>query len=313
MHQIDPDIIVWQNKGNLPGSVDRQRVLMIGDVFYNFTYYAGSYSLYKSDKQNISWSVNAVSGLDSDVVTTSIHYLNGRFFAVSNNGNSYVSPDGLSWAPAGNGKYLKAIYGVVPAKQTAQDELLVVLKEGSNYSLATTKDMMAFVPVNSVGLPPMNSLPVSEFSSFTNYNRNGLSNFLVVTGGLNQEAEVASTEDDKDKGRLSSTLLIQYTSSGISVTQSAKNTIFKGEGLTSFLYDTGKLYVIADDKFYISDTWGQKWIAADKQVLDPSPTGRKARQAITENGNIWLFGGMSSTDSSVYYNDVWKGRLNSVK
>lgn len=315
VHKVDPEVIVWKDMDSFPASIDDQKVLLIDNQFYSFVFYSGSVKLYKSQVNNLSWVSSDVSGLPASLIVSSIHYLNGNFFAIANDGSSYTSTDGgLTWSVVVNYKYVKTIYGVVPASIENDDELLVLLKDGENYSFATTKNIKDFTPINGVGIPSLNTLPVSGFAAYTNYDRKSNSNLLLITGGLNIEAENATTEDVKDKGRLSSVVLAQRGVSGVSLSVSAKTSLFKGEGLSAFMYNQGSIYVFANDSIYISPTasWGYRWVIPKNMTLDSGMGKRTDRQVIVDGENIWVFGGRSR-ESNTYYNDVWRGRLNGVK
>lgn len=121
---------------------------------------------------------------------------------------------------------------------------------------------------------------------------------LILSGGL-----------DNSGKEISDTWVVRNAEGGLEISSFIRNILYKGPGLSNFFYDE-QIYVLAQNKFYISKTWGDIWFAApNKQMLDPDMTVRSGQSLIvdTEN-NIWIFGGIS--ENGTYLNDVWKGRLN---
>lgn len=303
IHQVDPDLFVWNNMGTLPQSAEAQKALLVGGDFYTYTAVSGSVKLFKSNKNSLSWTEEAVSVLPSSVILNSIYYFNSQFIAVSEEGNSYVSTDGANWSQQSNGAKVAGVYGVIPGKSESEDELLLLVDNAGEYVLATTRDMVSIEYPGVTGLGGKDLIPLKDFASATNYDRSSKSKYLVLTGGT------SATGQD-----LNSTLLFEKTTSGsISIMRSVKNNLFKGKGLSLFFYTDNYMYVIAENQFYRSNSWGEKWEKApSKQVFDEAIALRTEQSVVVDNENIWLFGG-KDMDAERYLNDVWKGRLNSFK
>jgi len=303
IHKIDPDVFVWNNMGVLPQSTGKQKVLIKGDDFYLYTVESGIVKLFKSNKNSLSWTVENPSILPASVIVNSITYFNGKFMAISSEGNSYTSDNGTDWTQQSNGKNVLAVYGVIPGKAESDDVLLLLMEKSGTYVLGTTNDMISIDEPNTVGLGSEDLIPVYEFASATNYDRSSNYKFLILTGGITRNSGI----------ELNSTVIIEKTSGGISVTRSTKNYLFKGKGLSTFFYSENYLYTIANNQLYLSNSWGERWQKAPaKQLLDSGISERQEQSVVVENGNIWLFGGKDST-TGVYLNDVWKGRLNGFK
>lgn len=303
IHQIDPDVFVWNNMGALPQSVEAQKVLLVGDNFYTYSVVSGGIKLFKTNKNSLSWTEETVSALPASVVLNSINYFNGQFVAVSENGDSYVSADGANWSLQPNGAKVSGIYGVIPGKNESEDELLLLVDNGGEYVLATTRDMVSVEYPNVTGLGGKDLIPLKDFASVTNYDRNSRAKYLVLTGGI------SATGQD-----LNSTLLFEKGTDGsVSVMRSVKNNLFKGKGLSLFFYINNYMYVIAENQFYRSNSWGERWEKVpSKQIIDEAVSLRTEQSVVVDNGDIWLFGG-KDIDADRYLNDVWKGRLNSFK
>lgn len=305
VHQIDPDVIKWENKGTLPSNVGRQKVLLVNNEFYSYSVLSGSVTLYTSSINNLSWTKKTVSVLPTNVDISSITYFNGQFFAISDNGRSYTSVNGESWNEQNNGKFITSIYGVLPGKTEGQDILLLSFREGAVYYFATTTDLLSVNKVNKIqGATSDNIItefPITQMSSYSNIQRSSQStNMLILAGGLHNSTE------------LSSTWLVKKASEGIEISPSY-NAHFKGSGLSLFPYN-GMMYVLDKNQLYLSSSWGINWeTTPESQILDPQITERTKQSVIVDNNNyIWIFGGVS-TDGNVFFNDIWKGILNGIK
>lgn len=306
IHKVDPDTISWKQMESYPVSIGKSKTLLVdNNKFYTYSVQNGSVSLFTSDRTSLNWLSKTISGLPSTIKPETIFNMNGVFYGVLDNGDSYKSNDGLLWENANNGKVINSIVGVLPAEVSSADELLVTINDGGKYYFGKTKDMVSVEVVDYLSVSPTNnqvpsSFPIQGEASYTSYSTDRNKRMLILNGGL------GTTGAD-----INYTWFIKNTTQGLDLTPSAKNTLFQGAGLSNTLYD-GKLYVLAENQFYISNTWGANWYKApNKQKLDPSMAKRSGQTLIvdTEN-NIWIFGGVS-TDGT-YLNDVWRGRLNKL-
>lgn len=306
IRQVDPNIITWENMGTLPSEAGKQKVLLINNEFYSYSLVSGAVVLFTSPRTNLNWTSTSITTLPANTDINSISYFEGQFFAISDNGKSYISTDGKDWTEESNDKYVTSIYGILPGKTTAQDAILLSIKEGSDYYFATSKDLQTLDIINKISGSVTNNIP-NEFpttglSSYSNIQRNSQSsNILIITGGINKEgAEQAST------------WLVKKTTDGIEISQ-AYNSYFKGSGLSLFPYNN-MMYALDKNQLYASSSWGINWTKApETQVLDERIEERSGQSVIVDEDNyIWIFGGISTTND-IYFNDIWRGILNGIK
>ena len=82
---------------------------------------------------------------------------------------------------------------------------------------------------------------------------------------------------------------------------------------TLFFYDNNT-YLLTNssgtNSLYYSDNFGLEWKSAgENQSLPTEMEFRKKASVITDNNNnIWIFGGVSGTQTQL--DDVWRGKLN---
>lgn len=306
IHNVDPDKFVWEHKGSIAQSEGQQKVLVKENDFYAYAVVAGVVKLFKSDKSTLSWVEYTTSVLPNTVILNSITFFNGKFMAISSDGNSFSSDNGIDWQQQNNGENVLAIYGVVPSKDEADDFLLLLIESGGKYILGTTKDLVSVEKPSVVGLPSEDVIPVFDFASATNYDRNSGSKFLIITGGITKGGVESN-----------STFIVEKTSTGLTLSRSTKNGLFKGAGLSLFFYTQNHLYVIANNQLYFSTSWGEKWQKSTlKHLIDTDVPERTEQSVVVENGNIWIFGGKepdTESTTGVYLNDIWKGRQNGFK
>lgn len=304
IHQVDPDTILWQQMSSYPVALGDSKTLLSDNKFYTYSVLNNSISLFTTDLNSINWKAESLSGLNSDILPESIFLMNSTFFAIDKNGKSYKSTDGMTWMTIGNGKTVNSILGIVPGISRADDILLLTIEDAGKYYFAKTKDLSSIETVTNLnGSSISYQIPATEFplrkaASLPSYSSDRNFRMLMLSGGL----DVAGQE-------VSNTWVIRNESNGLEISSFIRNILFGGSGLSNFFYDDN-IYVLSENQFYISKTWGDIWISApSKQMLDPDMTERTGQTLIVDsNNNIWIFGGMS--DNGTYLNDVWKGRLN---
>jgi hypothetical protein len=146
-------------------------------------------------------------------------------------------------------------------------------------------------------------IPVSGFTSASVEHPDSYSaRYLVLAGGLrendtpNNAVWLLQEKDDK----------ITYPSDPATISTT---------GSSLFYYDK-RLYLmtlsLGDEKnsFLISDNFGLAWTAAEEnQAFDEDFTPRTNATVITDDdNNIWIFGGISSTQTRLV--DAWRAQLN---
>jgi len=311
IHQIDPDVMYWEQVNVLPSSADAQRVLSTGSSFYAYLASSGVVSLYTSPVSGISWTAQPVSGLPAGgIVVENISTFGGKLFAITDGGDSYLSNDGMSWSQKTNGKNVKSILGTLPdsgSNTSSNDVLLVTYEEGGKYYFGTTTDFSEIRKVETIlgqGVDIDKSIksgfPIKGAAGVTNNSGDKWTKVLLLMGGV-----------DSNGDELNSTWMISKTGDEYSLMLFNRTASFKGEGLSAFQYN-GLIYTLASNQLYTSASWGEFWTEApEKQSLDSDIAKRTKQSIIVDDKNyIWIFGGVS--ESNVVLDDIWRGRLNSL-
>lgn len=305
IHKIDPDTLLWKQMPALPALRGNSKTLLINNTFYTYSQANGIYTLYISDRNNINWQQQEVSGLPSGVNAENIFEMNSVLYASDSDGKAYKSSDGKTWANVINDKSVVSILGVIPAENRSDDLLLLTINENGKYYFGKTKDMVSIELVEHISsFPADNQLPVNfplqKCASYTNFSTDKNNRMLILTGGLDSRSNATAYS-----------WLIKNVTGGLEITSFATNAPFEGEGLSIFKYDE-MLYALHADRFYISSKWGSPWNEApNKQMLDSSITKRLKQSVIVDSDNyIWILGGVS--ENGAYLNDVWRGRLNKL-
>ncbi|MFR9165777.1 MAG: DUF6242 domain-containing protein [Dysgonomonas sp.] len=315
IHQIDPDLMTWQSIGNLPlDNITNIKTLIVNNTFYVFANTVDMHTtvLFKSDMSGKNWEQKSVNGLSGGMPLTenprNIYFHKGKFYINWLN-RLHTSNDGENWTDQPNNENyeISGIYGVIPNSSEEKDVLLVGIQEGSNYYYGITSDGSSIAKIDRIPDSPNNNtigsdFPLTGYSSISVRSADRNKNYLVIVGGVN------------NSNPLGSTWLITSDGNGIERTSTKSNPYFKGIGLSAFMYNN-QIYVLNENQFYISSSWGQSWIkASDKQKPDTGIAIRNYQSvAVDDKNNIWLFGGNRiGGNTSPYLNDIWKGRLNSL-
>lgn len=310
VHQIDPDIFIWDNLGALVKSSNSAiKSLIYNNILYVYIKEQNSkVTLYKSDVDNISWSTNTVLGFSetSNPNIETITLLNGNFYMLDNLGKGYETSasDGLNWSATGNDKQLHSILGILPSSAEVKDSLLVVTTDEGKYQFAKSRDLKTIVPVTTIrgyqdDTAP-EEFPSTGFSSMTSYNRNlSTRNLLILSGGTNLKGDLTDLTWHISEGRNN---LLE-----VNPAYSTTNNSFKVKDDYKTVLYVDSVYAFTNDSIYTS-RWGNNWTkASKKQVLDSKIKTNKNQSIFTDDRNfIWIVG---ETDNSSEYN-IWRGRLN---
>lgn len=317
IHQIDPDTIIWKEKQEFRSENGEQKVLLLNDTFYAFSVSESAASLYTTNISDLNnsdptspniWMQQTLSGFPLSMKLNSICIMNDNFFAITEEGESYTSSDGINWEKRNNEKTITTLYGVIPGT-TSDNNLLLVAFRGENqkYYFGTSRDMSSVDVITKISNSRSDTIqtgfPIKGFSSITNFDQGGYYNTLVLTAGL-----------DYTNKELNSIWLVNKSGNELQLSPSTKNPFFKGDSSSVFLYNNS-LYVISNNKMYYSRSWGSTWaLAPNKQMLDPTTKKRNRQSVIVdEENNIWIFGGVFNNNNSItYLNDTWRGRLNKL-
>jgi len=304
IRKVDPDLINWSKITlAIPSSVKEQKTLMTEtDGFYTFSIdNDNQLYLHKTDAEVTKYKtkevINGISA--SNIKLETITLLNGKFYAIDNLKNGYISTNGIDWTQKSSD--VKSILGILPFTSADKDVLLVITTDGTKDSFTKTSDMENFEPIRELSTFESNGLSFSGFSSVTNYDRSNLNkNILTITSGKKADGSYSNL-----------TWFAQVDESGdFRITSNQQHNRFTAKaGIVSFLYDD-YLYVLTDNKLYKSmfaDSWN---LADDKEQPADMEKEASAQSVIVDNNNyIWIFGGVSD-DGGTPVLDIWRGRIN---
>lgn len=303
IHQQDPDTIFWQNvKSNYIDSPSNQVTVADKNQFY--TYYQSG-NIFKLSTSLIgdgaNWTEQILSGMPQNVLLSSIQTIDFdndvTWYATDSDNKVYESENGKDWSWKATTYPVKAIYGKLPS--FTKDSILAIVKDGSEYRFAKTKDFSSLRVLNNVP----SGFPITDLT-FTAVNDPHIysAKYLIVTGG----------EDNNNIPNIS-VWVVQENDFRINTTSNISK--FNVAGSSLFNYDE-KVYIMTSEEnknvFYTSNNYGIFWERANnKQSLPVSFTNRTNQSvAVDSKNNIWIFGG--KTNNSTQLVEVWKGRINKL-
>lgn len=302
IYQEDPYILTWQKiSGNyLSSPVESQITVVYKNRFY--TYYRSGNEI-KADSTAISdtpkWGSVDLSGIPHTLRLSSLVVSGNLIYALDTaTGAVYRSSDGSDWSVTQTEYEVKALYGELPFAEPGSILLAVSHDEKIKFARANN-DLSVIVLMNDL---PAN-MPIVDFSvmkveSTTSY----ASKFIFLAGGdtpnddFNSDIWILQKDGE----------IIKYITS-----EKPEEGILIGSSL--FFYDD-KPYLIAtsagENILIYSENYGMDWITAEEnQSLPIDFAGRTNASVITDaNNNIWIFGGISSSNTQLV--DIWKGKLN---
>lgn len=307
VHKVNPDTLVWENVSNtkqisLPSTVASQKTLLKESAFYTFSVDTDNKLYLHKAQKGSSYAVRkALNGLPaaSKFNLESILLFNDIFYATDADKKVYMSTDGISWQEKFSG--VETILGVVPAMEESNDYLLAVTQDNYLSKITRTNTLEKIRVLNDT---EKGKLPLSGFSSVTNYNRaNKDLNLLMITGGSNASNKVSNQ-----------TWLVQISSDQkLQLMPTDEHKVFTSKlGIPTFMYDN-YLYALVSKKLYRSVSFGTNWTSAptDLEFLDPKMPKASGQSVIVDEDNyIWVFGGIQDNNTLVH--EVWRGRLNKL-
>lgn len=301
-YQQDPYILSWEkiSDGYLPQSVSQQKTIEFNNRF--ITYYIANGAVNATSSavsDGVNWTTAALSGLPPAIQLSSITVTENVLFATDDDNKLFSSSDGYSWMQVNTDYPIVAIYGILPS---ATNDILVMVDDSGTLKLAKTDDFasLQLMEINSSSSP--SDLPVKNFSatkieSATSYTIR----YITIAGG-----------NKTDESNNNDIWILQERNTEISVLKSKKSETVSIDGSSIFFYDE-KPYILTassgKNSLLYSDNFGLEWKAAEEnQALPATFNFRKNASVLTDNDNIWIFGGISQAQTQI--SDVWKGRLN---
>lgn len=302
IYQQDPYILNWEkvasNYINTP--IESQKTIATGGKFN--TYYLSGNEIKMTSRaiaNESQWSEISLSGIPHTLQLSTMITAGSNIYALDEAaGKTYHSSNGTIWNSLETTYKVMALYSELPSPSTGSI-LLAVEDEGkmkfakanSNFSeIVLLNDVPAGMPINN-----FSSLKVESATSYA-------TKFIYIVGGTT--ANNTSNNDvwllEIDNG------VVKFISSKVSGDLSV-------EGSSIFFYN-GMPYLLAKsankNQLMYSQNYGVNWIVAEEnQSLPDEFAVRTNSSVITDNfNNIWIFGGISTSNNQVV--DIWRGKLN---
>ncbi len=298
IYQQDPYILSWEKKSNyLSSPPTEQKTILLNDQFITYYKSSGTARAVSTSNDGETWSTVDLEGFPATAQLNSLLASGNAAYALDENGDVYGSDGmGIAWSRIPTDHAVQAIYGILPS--ATNGVILVAVNDNGTLRFALTDDFSEIRLMNNIP----SGIPVSGFTSASVEHPDSYSaRYLVLAGGLrendtpNNAVWLLQEKDDK----------ITYPSDPATISTA---------GSSLFYYDK-RLYLmtlsLGDEKnsFLISDNFGLAWTAAEENQAFPEGfTPRTNATVITEGNNIWVFGGISSTQTRLV--DAWRAQLN---
>lgn len=302
-HQQDPDTVFWQSVNNNYIATPTDQVT-VSNLQSFFTYHKTNNTISLSTspfEDGELWINQSLSGLPQNIVLKSIQNdvveENETWYAVDTDSKVYLSMNGIDWAEQPTQYPVKSILGKMPS--FSKDSVLAIIKDGDKYKFAKTMDFSSLHLLNEIPF----GFPVKDFTSTTI--KDALiytAKYLIVTGG-------------KEINNIPNRNVWVLQENETKITFTSKQLEFNVAGSSLFNYDN-KMYLLTLDGnknvFYTSTNYGLFWEkASSKQQLPLEFINRKDQSVNIDNkNNIWIFGGVTPSQSQIV--EIWKGRINKL-
>ena len=306
IYQSDPYIIDWNRikDSYLAPPVGEHRTIAHENDFYTYYRSGSGIKAYSAPiSENPEWTeASSLSGMPDNILLTSLITCGGTQYALTPSGAVYRSDNAITWNEVSTSYEVKAIYGELPF--VTQGSVLLAVNDGETLKFAKTSE--AFSEIVLMNNIPEN-MPITDFSALTVESSTVYANkFIFISGG--KKADNTSNND----------IWVLQESNGIITfftSQKPDEGILEGSSL--FFYDDQPYLITTTSTgknlLMYSNNYGAEWSNAGENQAFPSEpvdfTARKYASVITDNNNnIWIFGGISLSDTQI--GDIWKGRLN---
>lgn len=304
IYQQDPYILSWKKirEDYLPKAVNQQKTVAFNNRF--ITYYIVNSTVNATSTvagDGVNWTTAALLGLPPTIQLSSITVAENALYAIDEDNRLFSSSDGYSWMQSATDYPVMAIYGIIPS--TAKSDILVMVNDNGSLKLAKTDDFTSLQLIemsstsSSVEELPVRNFSATQIESTTSYTIK----YIAITGGNNSDDSINND-----------IWILQEKDGKISVLKSKKTNSVPIEGSSVFFYNEKPyLFIASSEKnsLLYSGNYGLEWdYVEDNQALPATFDFRKNVSVITDNNNIWIFGGISQAQTQII--DVWKGRLN---
>lgn len=312
VHQVNPDtMLINDYPATLPVLSDRNKTFQLSDGYFRtyFSSLASGFTVYQSDITVSAWTQKPVNGLTEVMNSASVCQFKGAWYACSESGKLYISPDGLDWVLTGDGHTFVTLYGSLKRKYIYEPDscnLIGLVKDvsGDIYT-ARSADGVTWVDSTQVD----DDFPVYDYASVLGTTVTDVQYYTVASGlrsDSSYSTSVWSTEDGFKWVQISSSkYLLVSNIKGASL-------FYYDDYLVCFggLKSTGA-YTSA---VAVSKDHGKNWIEAPDTWVFPSiESGQAYGSMIVQHVEdlvndkdrefIWCFGGLNNGNTSP---SVWK-------
>lgn len=304
VHDKDPYILSWEKVVDdyIVPPIDNQSTILFNNRF--ITYFISNEvvgAVSSSSDDGANWTTANVSGLPPNILLSSLNFAEDAIYVLDDNNSVYSSTDGFTWSLTVAEYPVIANYGILPSNDNGKS--LVIIYDNDIYRFAQTSDFTDFNIIGTESTVSISDFPVTDFSSISiNSSTSYAIKFLIIAGGIKADN---SANDD--------IWIIQEKDGLISVLKSKKIGVASLSESSLFYYDNN-IYLLTnlsgENKLFYSDNFGLEWKpTGENQSLPAEMDFRKNTSVITDNNNnIWIFGGVSGTQTQL--DDVWRGKLN---
>ncbi len=303
IYEKDPSVLSWEkiSESYLPQGIEQQKTIAFNNRFITYNLLNGKVTATSSPLDDgVNWISTELSELPPTVILSSLTISKNALFLIDENNRLFRSSNGYSWIQVATDYPIIAIYGILPS--ATKGDILVMVNDNDTYKIAETDDFSTIhiMEMDAFSSPidlPSKNFSTSQIESKTTY----AVKYISIAGGVK-----ANNSYNND------IWIIQEKDGIITALKSKKTNPISLDGSTIFFYDE-KPYILLfsseGNSFIYSKNNGAEWEYTDQnQALPSNFDYRKNASVITDNNNIWIFGGVSQAQNQIV--DVWKGRLN---
>lgn len=305
VHDKDPYILSWEKISDgyyiTPNITDQTTVSYNNRFITYFIANEAMGAVSSSSNDGANWTTANISGLPPNVLLSSLNASEDALYILDETNRVFNSTDGFTWSMTDTDFPIIANYGILPSDNNGKS--LVIIDDNNTYKFAQTDDFSDFSFMEIESNTNISEFPVRDFSSISiNSSTSHAIKYIIIAGGLKA-----------DNTANNNIWIIQERNGKISDLKSKKMGVSSLTESTLFFYDNNT-YLLTNssgtNSLYYSDNFGLEWKSAgENQSLPTEMEFRKKASVITDNNNnIWIFGGVSGTQTQL--DDVWRGKLN---
>ena len=304
VHDKDPYILSWEkvSAGYITPSITDQTTVSYNNRF--ITYFIANEAVgavSSSSNDGANWTTANISGLPPNVLLSSLSASEDALYILDETNRVFSTTDGFTWSMTATDFPIIANYGILPSDNNGKS--LVIIDDNNTYKFAKTDDFSDFSIMEIESNTSISEFPVRDFSSISiNSSTSHAIKFIIIAGGLKS-----------DNTANNDIWIIQEKNGMISDLKSKKTGGASLSESTLFFYDNNTYLLTSSsgtNRLFYSDNFGLEWNpTGENQSLPIEMNFREKASVITDNNNnIWIFGGVSGTQTQL--DDVWRGKLN---